>query len=387
VPELVARLRGAKPAVLRDAAVFAAAAMLAFSPQMLAWWAIYGSPLTIPQGEGFMLWGASKPGFTLFSSRNGLLAWSPIVSLALVGVGLLALRRGRGRVLAAMLLLVFAAEAYILGSTRDWWGGWAFGGRRWLGCSVIFGLGLAVVIDRVHAWTLRHSRVVLAGLPVAAVSLFALGNFSLMHDYLYAQVRRGESQPMRGASERAAVRGVAAVYDTIGHPGAAPASWWFAWRAGVAPERYDAVSGVELVSPMAQRGAQHVVWLDDPRFGMAGFGPRSEHAGQRASLVEGTGARFVLPLREGRPLQARVKLAATGGPATLRIEVGGIAVFAAEVGADWNAYDFEIPAQALAAGFNWADATQSSAIAWGTLQLWPSGQRPALPAAVDAAVP
>jgi len=387
IPELVTRLRGgARMTVLRDAAMFGLGATLAFSPQMLAWWAIYGSPLTIPQGEGFMLWGASKPGFTLFASRNGLLSWSPIVSLALLGLTLLALRRGPARALAATLLLVFAAEAYILGSTRDWWAGWAFGGRRYLGCSVIFGLGLAALIDQVYAWTLRHSRLVLAGLPVLGVSLFALCNLSLTHDYLFAEVERGASQPMRAASERAALRGVGAIYDTIGHPGAVPANWWFAWRAGVAPERYDAVSGEELTTPMGRRGEKHFIWLDDPRWGVTGFGPRTEHAGQRASLVEGTDARLVLPLRKSQRLRARLRLAAIDPGASLRISIGGVEVFTAEVAAGWHSYDFEVPAQALSAGFNWADATQSSAIAWGSLQLWPDGQpRPAFAGATDAA--
>jgi hypothetical protein len=94
----------------------------------------------------------------------------------------------------------------------------------------------------------------------------------------------------------------------------------------------------------------------------------------------------VLPLREGQRLAARVRLAAVEEPALLRIAIGGVEVFAAEVATGWHAYDFEIPARALAAGFNWADATQSSAIAWGTLQLWPNDRRPDMPAAVQAGV-
>jgi hypothetical protein len=371
----------ARRQALRDGLLFAAGALLAFSPQMLAWWQIYGSPLTIPQGDGFMQWSASKPGFTLFSSRNGLLSWSPIVSVSLVGMLMLALRRGAGRGLAIGLLLVFAAEAFILGSTRDWWAGWAFGGRRYLGCCVIFGLGLAVVIDRVHGWTTRHSRLVLASLPVGAIGLFVVCNLSLTHDYLFAEVKRGEGQAMRPVYERAALRGVGAVFDTIGNPGAAPASWWFAWRAGVGAERYDAASGIELTEPTGRTNEQFVVWLDDPRIGMAGFSARDEHAGQRASLVAETGT-FVLPMRRSVGLQARVKLAAVEA-ASLEIEVEGVRVFAAEVVPGWHSYDFEIPAEALGPGFNFAAVTQSGPIAWGSLQLW-RARRPFERGALDA---
>ena len=374
---------------LRSAGLFAVGAGLAFAPQMIAWWSIYGSPLTIPQGPDFMRWGASKPAFTLFSSRNGLLSWSPIVSVALIGLGSLALRRGPGRALAGTLLLAFALEAYILGSTRDWWGGWAFGGRRYVGCSVMFGLGLAVAVERGYGFAVRHHRGVLAGAGVAVLGLFSLCNLSLVDDYLFAKVERGASQPMRATSERAALRGVGAVYETIGHPGAIPANWWFAWQAGVGPQRYDAVSGYELTERTGGGEAQTLVWLDDPRWAGHGFGPRSEHAGRRASVVAGREARFVVPLRAARPLQARVLLAATGPGATLEIAVAGAVVFASEVSAGWRAYDFEVPAQALSAGFNWFDARQTlpegTAIAWGSLQLWRADQRrPSAAGAGDA---
>ena len=75
------------------AGVFVAAAVVVFSPQMLVWWKIYGTPLTVPQGEGFLRWDASKWAFTLFSSRNGLLSWTPLVGLSLLGILILARRR------------------------------------------------------------------------------------------------------------------------------------------------------------------------------------------------------------------------------------------------------------------------------------------------------
>ena len=58
----------------------------------------YGDPSLA--GMGLHYEDASKPGFTLFSSRNGLLSWSPIVSVALIGVLMLSVRRGAGRALS-----------------------------------------------------------------------------------------------------------------------------------------------------------------------------------------------------------------------------------------------------------------------------------------------
>lgn len=369
--ELVLALRaaGQRRRVVLDAAALIVGAALAFSPQMIAWWQIYGSPLTIPQGDDFMLWGASKPMFTLFSGRNGLIAWSPIVGAGLLGALLLALRRGPARPLAALLLAVFVAEAYVLGSARDWWGGWAFGGRRYLGCSALFGLGLAGLIAAVHGWCERHVRLVLAALPVAAVAMFAVCNLSLVHDYFYAEVERGEPQSMRAPTERAVARGVAAVHDALGHLGAAPASWWFAWRAGVAPSRYDVVSGIEVDTLIGQRRGSFKMSVCDARWAGVGFGERVEHAGQRACLSEATGARFVLPLRRPVALRGRLQLAATGPGASLRLAVGGVPVLTTEVAEGWRSYDLEVPAAALVAGFNYVTVTQTGALAWGSLQL------------------
>jgi hypothetical protein len=378
------RGRGSRDMSLRTAghaAALAGAAALVFAPQMIAWWQIYGSPLTVPQGPEFMLWGASKPLFSLFSGRGGLIAWSPATGLGLLGAGLLALRRGPLRAAAGLLLAAFAVEAYVAGAARDWWAGWSFGGRRYLGCTALFGLGLAGLLDAAHAWLLRHARAALAAGLLAGLAGLVVCNLSLTHDFLYGELDRGRPMSLRPASERLAQRVVAAVYDSVGHPGSAPASWWFAWRGGVPPDRYDPVSGFELVDTIENADGNDRIWLDDPRWGLAGFAPRSLHLGQRASVVAGTAARFVLPMRRGERLQARLRLAAVAAPARVEISIAGVPVFAAEVERIWRDHRFEIPAAALGPGFNFAEVRQTGAgvpaVAWGELQLWRGDADPA----------
>ncbi|HET9222051.1 MAG TPA: hypothetical protein VFO07_06085, partial [Roseiflexaceae bacterium] len=65
---------------------FLAAMLLAFSPQMVAWTIIYGSPFTIPHGGSFAEPRGLKVLEMLFSPVHGQLLWAPITIVALVGM-------------------------------------------------------------------------------------------------------------------------------------------------------------------------------------------------------------------------------------------------------------------------------------------------------------
>jgi hypothetical protein len=125
----VSRRQGGGPV-----AVYGATAVAAFVPQLLAWKAIYGSAWTLPQGAGFLRLSAAGLGGVLFSSRHGLLAWSPVVAAALVGIGLL-LREPRTRGLGWVLLVAFGMQWILAALPADWWAGWSFGARRFVDCT------------------------------------------------------------------------------------------------------------------------------------------------------------------------------------------------------------------------------------------------------------
>src|SRR5690606_29342457 len=108
------------------------------------------------------------------------------------------------------------------------------------------------------------------------------------------------------------------------------------------------------------RGADKL-WLDDPRWGMAGFGPQTEFLGERASLVEGAEAVFVVPLRRPAPLRASLWLAPASPGAHVVLELGGTVVLDARLREGWQELEFVVPAAALAAGFNYVKVRQSFA--------------------------
>ena len=85
----------------------------------------------------------------LWSSRNGLFAMSPILYVGAFGL-LLLWRRDRLATLAA--LTVLGAMVFLNGAVQDWWGGAAFGGRRFDATLPLLVLGTALALERSAAW-------------------------------------------------------------------------------------------------------------------------------------------------------------------------------------------------------------------------------------------
>jgi hypothetical protein len=151
------RTGGATGSAVRIAAAVAAAAA-AFAPQMAVWNVLYGSPFVIPQGSGFMRWTSPALWPVLFSDNHGLLSWTPVIGLSLAGLALL-VRRNRAVGWAAIGFLVITW--YVNASVADWWGGEAFGARRFISCYPIFVLGLAVLFAELRRSTISRTAITL----------------------------------------------------------------------------------------------------------------------------------------------------------------------------------------------------------------------------------
>ena len=145
--DLLSRLRGQLPVrrVLVWGAISGGMAAIVFTPQMVVWQTLYGGPLVLPQGSGFMRWSEPALMAVLFSIRRGLLTWTPVVGIALIGI--VPLFR-RDRFTATSVLLFFVISWYVNAAVLDWWAGEAFGARRFVSCFTVFSLGLAALLDR-----------------------------------------------------------------------------------------------------------------------------------------------------------------------------------------------------------------------------------------------
>jgi hypothetical protein len=135
--------------------------IIGFAPQMAFWAVVYGQPLAIPQGPGFMKWTEPAVWLVLFSNRRGLLTWTPVIVLCLAG--LVPLIR-RNRFIGVSALIFFAVSWYVNAAVADWWAGEAFGSRRFLSCYPVFVLGAAALLDR-----LRTATAVNAGIAAAFI--------------------------------------------------------------------------------------------------------------------------------------------------------------------------------------------------------------------------
>ena len=237
-------------------ALGAALMMLAILPQLLAWNAIYGALYVVPQGAGFMRWDAPAWSEVLFSARNGLLPWAPLYAVGLIGAVVGAVRLPR---LFGPLLIGVAAQVWANGAAWDWWGGGAFGGRRFDSIFVVVALGLAVVLGpalaAIGGARRRPAPLALRRLPGAAIGLaalaatlaLALGNLVMVAHYASPSVRIGGGQAA-GQIQRHVIGGQLGRF--VARASAMsnwPARLAFAERHGRDMEAYDQVVGVHLL--------------------------------------------------------------------------------------------------------------------------------------------
>lgn len=311
-----------EPAQRRSAMLGLAALMVVAAacwwPQAWMWQQIYGTAWLVPQGPEFMRWGHSQWDLVLWSSRGGLLAWSPALGLALVGLGGAAWR-GALRWPARALLLSLALEVYVCGAVDDWWGGWAFGGRRLVGGTVAFAVGFAAVLQPVLE---RRRGGFWARLAVLALALGSVRlSVQLQHDYLRGALQRGVPQSLAPAWSRALGLPLDGVLEAIGTPGSWPASWVFAARSGAPPGAYDRTAGWALVQARGDAKGYERLWVDDPRWALVGLGSVQARGDHRARAVQ-PGATLAVPLRVPLVLDARLRVWAAA-PVTLQVDLAG----------------------------------------------------------------
>jgi hypothetical protein len=332
------RRRGELPRLLQEAAAFAGAAALVFAPQMLVWWRLYGSPLTVPQGAGFL---ANAPAIAgvLFSPRHGLFSWSPLLYLGVAGLLAWSFREPV-RALAAWAFLV--ALTRLNAGVADWWGGAAFGARRFDAALPLLGLGLALALDGMAAAARRRP------LWVAAAVLGGFVGWNLLLSRLYLSGTWDYSEPVpfedmgRGA--------VSLVDRAVGSPFSLPGSLLEWLRSGRSPADYESLFMERRHSRWSVRmGLDDRIFLDD------GWSEPREALGSPCRVMLGEGAGVVVPLHRAGAYRfgGRLVRLADAGPVTVSVLVnqrpaGGWAVG----GAEWGDFSLELPAELLRPGRN-----------------------------------
>ncbi len=146
---------------------------VAYLPQLLSYEALNGYPGPSRLVARKLNWWAPHALGVLVSPEHGLLFWTPLVVLSLLGLAWLAVRPARdassdhaaqadrassadGRRVALCLLAMVVSQVYIAGSVESWTVAGAFGQRRFVGLTALFVVGLATLLARL--WTGARAR-------------------------------------------------------------------------------------------------------------------------------------------------------------------------------------------------------------------------------------
>ncbi|HUS93738.1 MAG TPA: hypothetical protein VMZ24_01020 [Patescibacteria group bacterium] len=134
--------------------------LVVLSLQFSHWRLLYGSSITVPQGDSFMNLSAHFWIQVLFSPLRGLLSWMPVTFLAVLGLLLMAKKRTR---LVFPLLILLLATLYVNSSSQDCFGGGGYGPRRFSSELVVFILGYSGLIEAIQG-RVRKPIVAILGL-------------------------------------------------------------------------------------------------------------------------------------------------------------------------------------------------------------------------------
>ncbi len=339
--EALPRLRSPRawPGLGREALAFGAGALLVFSPQMLVWKALYGAWLTVPQGGSFLA-GAPAIAGVLFSPHHGLFAWSPLLYLALPGFWPLF----RGRPWPALGALAFATTLVrVNAGVADWWGGAAFGGRRFDALLPLCGLALACALAALARFSQRHPRA----LPLLA--LVGLVGWNVLVARQYESGAWDYAGPV--AFEQMGHAVVSQVDRALGSPFSLPAALVDRLRRGVPLAAWESRYSQRPYSRWSVR-----MGLDERLFLEDGWSAPEDREGTPARRLTGASAGLVVPLHQPRETRFGLRLRLVPGsgaaPARVRVLVNQRVAGSLEAGPAWADAELLVPADFWRPGRN-----------------------------------
>jgi hypothetical protein len=330
--------------VLLGGLVFTAAATIAFLPQMIAWHSIYGSWLAVSPLGPQIRWTNPQLVDILWSSRNGLLSWSPILYVAAVGLVIFAAAQPS---IGVPSLIAVVAMTYFNAAIQDWWGSDGFGGRRFDGTIPMFCLGAASFIVYAAALARRHPLRVLT----AGASLLVLWNLTLMSAANEGVFRIGTTVSY---GDTFAAQG-RAFHRWFGNPFSYPASILFALRNRVPPASYDLLRTNRFLSDPLRPYGRVDIGADDGWLLEDGW-HGAERDGPITFRWAASPAVLMIPLDHAAALTVQVRLHSFGFPnapaQALTIELNGRTFGPVPVHDGWETLEFATDRDAWRSGVN-----------------------------------
>ncbi len=297
-------LRHELAASLRAGAATLAAFVAGASPQMLAWKAVFGAYLLAdpPHGRDFLRLDHPYLLETFFSSRHGLLFWTPLLWAGFLGYVPLA-RRDRFLALATGLPLF--VMSYVNVCSGDWWAGGSFSNRRFDSVLPLLALGMALAFE----WLARQvTRRPLLPLYIVAFTLTAW-NGLFMEQYRRNLIPRDDAVSFAAVAENSATL----LSGMVGTPVAWPANVVFSVRHDAPITKYDLAVGQYLFYRQNNLGGVIDLGNDrgDPGLLLEGWARPIPCGDGRCRTIERT-ARLLVPLDVPEALVAIVRARGTG---------------------------------------------------------------------------
>lgn len=327
-------------------AIFGGGALLGFAPQLIIWTVIWGSPFALPQSGG-MHWLKPFIEETLFSSRNGLFAFTPLLLVGTIGL-FIGLARRSGA--AAIGLIAVCSFVYINAAFEEWWGAYGFGMRRTVGMLAPLMAGCGLVWDTLSNVVARHARVATA----VALTLLAL-----LNSLFFLQVKQDKLDLYSNRSfQRLLKDQFDMLFKSVGYPFSWPSNWIFAWRFGVSPDRYDIMAGNYIFSwDMHETRRGFEFGADDDQYVGFGFCNPERAPGQGTwRWSEGPSSEIIISLFRPQPLGMKLKLGSFSPqgfpPQRTHVRVNGHDAGAIDVDPNVREYEVKIEESWLRAGPN-----------------------------------
>ncbi|MFZ0431929.1 MAG: glycosyltransferase family 39 protein, partial [Candidatus Acidiferrales bacterium] len=146
--------------------------LVALLPTFISREIIFGSPVRTGYSAASFNWRSPALWNVMFSRDHGMVSWTPILILALVG---LVLFYQRDHSFGAYLLVAFLAFYYVISIQPTWDGMSSFGSRYFVSLSPLFILGVAAFFDRLARFCQGRPTRVLANSATLFLILWNLG--------------------------------------------------------------------------------------------------------------------------------------------------------------------------------------------------------------------
>ncbi len=311
---LLPRRRSHWLASLRAAAVLGLCLGIGAMPQLISWKVIYGEYLLRypPHGADFLRLDHPFLLETFFSSRHGLVSWTPVFWIGYLGFIPLFWRRPS---LARVLIVPLLAMTYVNVCSGDWWAGGSFSNRRFDSLLAIFAFAFAAAIDL--------GRRLVAIRPRLAVAILVLP--LLFWNLALAEATQRGFVPRDATVSFGTLTGAAAraLSDEVGFPTTWPASWLFARDTGLSPGRYDLIAGRYLFYRQNNLGG--VVDLKNPGHAglLEGFSAIERFDSVEARRIRGR-ARIFVSLDVPERIELRLRARSLDASAEVSVRVNGV---------------------------------------------------------------